>query len=137
MRWLVLLGAAGAVAFGLWWLAKGRPDRPGSPGRPARSPTLAEFAFAVLSLVLLAAAVYAALWLGIYSLPLVAAAFVPFGLAVRWLLLATRGSRQIRDVDGSAAAGGWWARLALPLLVVMVAAIAVLGVVVGALVGRH
>jgi hypothetical protein len=137
MRWLSLLGAAAAVAFGLWWLAKGRPDRPGSPGRPARSPTLAEFASVVLSLVLLAAAVYAAHWLGIYSLPLVAAAFVPFGLAIRWLLLATRGSRQIRDVDGSAAAGGRWVGLVLPLLVVMVVAIAVLGVVVGTLVGRH
>jgi hypothetical protein len=136
MRWLALLGAAGAVAFGLWWLARGRPDRPGSPGRPARSPTLAEFASVALSLVLLAAAVLAAHWLGIYSLPLVAAAFVPFGLALRSLLLATRGSRHIRDVDSSAA-GGRWARLVLPLLVVMVAAIAVLGVVVGALVARH
>jgi hypothetical protein len=137
MKWLALLGAAGAVAFGLWWLARGRPDRPGSPGRPARSPTLAELASTALSLTLLAAAVLAAHWLGIYSLPLVAAAFVPFGLALRSLLLATRGSRQIRDVDSSAAPGGRWARLALPLLVVMVAAIAVLGVVVGALVGRH
>ena len=138
MRWLSLLGAAAAVAFGLWWLAKGRPDRPGSPGRPARSPTLAELSAVVLSLVLLAAAVYAAHWLGIYSIPLVAAAFaLPFGLAIRWLLLATRGSRQIRDVDGPPAAGGRWARLVLPLLVVMVAAIAVLGVVVATLVGRR
>jgi len=114
----------------VWYFAMGSPH-----GRP-RSRTLAELARAVLSLVLLAAAVHAAHWLGIFSVPLVALAFVPFGFATRWLLLATRDSRRRRELDGEAAAEGPWARLALPMLVVMVVAIAVVGVVAGTLVGR-
>lgn len=131
MRLLVLLGAIGAGTLVVWYLATGRPY--GCP----RSRTIADFASVVLSLVLLAAAVYAAHWLGIFSLPLVALAFVPFGVATRWLLLATRDSRRHRELDENAAAGGPWARLVLPVLVVIVVAVAMLGVLVGMLVGPH
>ncbi len=131
MRWLVLLGAAGAAAFVVWYLATGRTEE--SP----RSRTLAGFGWAVLCVALLAAAVYAVHWLGIFSLPLVALALVPFGIATRWLLLATRGSRGFQEWEPKAAGNRPWARLVLPTLLVTVVAIAVLGVVVGMLVGRH
>jgi hypothetical protein len=131
MKWLVLLGVIGAAALVAWYVATGRPA-----GRP-RSRPLAEFAWAVLTCVLLAAAVWLAHQLGVFSVPLVALAFVPFGISVRGLLVATRDSRRRRELDGQTAAAGRHARLTLPLLVVMVVAIAVFGVVVGWLVGSH
>jgi len=54
MKWLALLGAVGTGAVGVLWYFKGQP------GLPARSPTLVRFASAILSLVLLIAATYAA-----------------------------------------------------------------------------
>jgi TRAP-type uncharacterized transport system fused permease subunit len=88
-------------------------------------------------MVMLAGAVYAAHLLGIFSVPLVAVAFVPFGVVVRWLLLASRDSRRRREVEGTATDVGPWARLALPMLLVLVVAVAVLGVVVGTIIGPH
>ena len=108
----------------------------GQPGVPARSPTLVRFAAAILSLVLLIVTAYAAHYLGIYSLPLVTVAFLTVGIAGRGILFGTRESRTKRDL-GTAAARGRREWLVLPLLVVLVVAIAVLGVVVGTLVGRH
>jgi hypothetical protein len=131
MKWLVLLGVIGAAAPVVWYVATGRPH-----GRP-RSRPLAEFAWAVLTCVLLAAAVWTAHRMGIFSVPLVALAFVPFGIAVRGFLVATRDSRRRRELDGQTAAAGPFARLTLPLMVVMVVAIAVFGVLVGWLVGPH
>jgi len=96
---------------------------------------LAELAAAALALVWLAAAVYAAHLLGIFSIPLVAVAFVPFGAVVRWVLLASRSSRR-RELSRTATVGPR-ARLVLPLLLVLVAVVAVLGVVVGTIIGAH
>jgi hypothetical protein len=96
---------------------------------------LAELAVAVFALVWLAAAVYAAHLLGIFSFPLVAVAFVPFGAVVRWILLASRASRR-REFGGTAAVGPG-ARLVLPMLLVLVAMVAVLGVVVGSIIGAR
>jgi len=128
---MVLLGATCAAALAVWYLAMGRPHS------RLRSRTLAEFAWAVLTLALLAAAVYAAHLLGIFSVPLVALLFVPFGLAIRWLLVATRDSRRRGELDRAAAGGGPWARLVLPTLVALAVVVAVLGVIVGGLVGPH
>jgi hypothetical protein len=130
MKWLVLLGAAGVVAFMTWWLLRGKP------GLPARSQTVAGLASTVLSLILIVGAAYTAHRVGIMSLPLVVLAFVPLGIGVRWLLFATRDSRDGR-VAREPAENRLWDKLTLPVLTVMVIAIAVLGVVVGTLVGRH
>jgi hypothetical protein len=131
MKWLALLGAVGAGAVGVLWYFKGQP------GVPAKSPTLVRFASAILSLVLLIAAAYAAHYLGIYSLPLVIVAFLTVGIAGRGLLFGTREARTKRELSNTAPAKGRLEWLVLPLLVVLVVAIAVLGVVVGTLVGRH
>ena len=131
MRLLAVLALLGAAAFVAWRLTKGPVDD--SP----RSRRLAELAVAVLTLVMVAAAVYVAHLLGIFSVPLVALLFVPFGLAIRWLLVATRDSRRRGELDRAAAGGGPWARLVLPTLVALAVAVAVLGVIVGGLVGPH
>jgi hypothetical protein len=98
---------------------------------------LAELAAAVFALVWLAAAVYMAHLLGIFSVPLVAVAFAPFGVVARWALLASRSSGRRRKMGGTATDLGPRARLALPMLLVLVAAVAVLGVVVGTIIGAH
>lgn len=131
MRLLALLAVLSAAALAAWRFTSGRLD--GS----ARSRGFAELAAAVLTLVLLATAVYAAHLLSIFSVPLVAVAFVPFGVAARWLLLASRSSRRRRELDARATALGPRARFALPMLLVLVVAVAVLGVVVGTIIGPH
>jgi hypothetical protein len=131
MRLLAVLALLGAAAFVAWRLTKGPVDD--SP----RSRRLAELAVAVLTLVMVAAAVYVAHLLGIFSVPLVAVAFVPFGVAARWLLLASRSSRRRRELDARATAFGPRARFPLPMLLVLVVAVAVLGVVVGTIIGPH
>lgn len=129
MRWLALIAVLSATAIGAWHLRRWRLE----PG--ARSRRLAELAAAVFALVWIAAAVYAAHLLGIFSIPLVAVAFVPFGAVVRGVLLASRSSRR-REL-GRTATVGPRARLILPMLLVLVAAVAVLGVVVGTVIGAH
>jgi hypothetical protein len=131
MKWMLLLGALGAGAFAMWWLARERP------GRPAASRTVAQAASAVLSLVLIVAAAYAAHGLGIFSLPLVVLAFLPFGIAARWVLLTTRGSRQRRGQQAIAVEADSWARFALPFMAVLAVAAAILGVIAGTVVGRN
>jgi hypothetical protein len=131
MRLLALLVVLAAAALGAWRLMRGPLDD------DPRSRGLADLAAAVLALVLLAAAFYTAHLLGIFSLPLVAVAFVPFGVGARWLLLASRSSRRRKERDGGATALGPRAGLRLPLLLVLVVAVAVLGVVVGTIIGPH
>jgi nitroreductase len=130
LKLLAWLGVTAAAAYGVWYVA-------GRPQYRLRMRGLREFAAAVLSLVMLAAAVLAAHRLGIFSLPLVALAFMPFGVAIRWLLTDTRASRQRRDRDRGPNSGGRWAGLALPLLVLAAVALAVLGVYLATLIGPH
>ena len=137
MKWLIVLGALGAAALALQILIWERRG-----GRSPRS-TLSQLALAVLTALGLAAAVYAAHWLGIFSVPLVAIAFVPIGVAVRWLILATRDPRR-RAGEARAAAAPPTSKLtrvltpvALPLFLVLVVCVVVLGLVVGTLVGPH
>lgn len=137
MKWLVLLAGLGAAAVALQVLIWERRG-----GRRAPS-ALGQMALAVLTGLLLAGAVLSAHWLGIFSIPLVAVAFVPVGVAVRWLVLATRDARgrSARARAASAPATTRRARLAdtlaLPLFVVLVVAVVALGLIAGTLVGPH
>lgn len=130
MRLLIWLITIGAVALAVWYVAS-------RPRYRRQMRTLADLSWATLSLVLLVAVVYAAHSMGIFSIPLVALAFVPIGIVARWLLVATRGPRERSHAQVSPVSGGIWDKLALPMLVLMVAAVAVLGVVVGTIVGPH
>jgi len=137
MKWLIVLAAIGAAAISLQILIWERRS-----GRTRRS-TLGQLAGGVLTVVILGAAVYVAHWLGIFSVPLVAVAFVPVGITVRWLMGASRASRQ-RAEDARAAAVGPASRRARlvaiatwPVFIVLVAVVVVVGLVVGTLVGPH
>jgi hypothetical protein len=90
MRWIVLatgILAAMLAARILWADLR----RLGSRG------TFRSLAGALLSLGVLGAGLYGAHWLGYFSIPVVAAVFVPFGLAARWSLLASREARDRRE----------------------------------------
>jgi hypothetical protein len=137
MRWAILLGGLGTAAIALqiliWERRRGR-RRPSTIGR---------LALAVLAVVLLGGAVYSAHLLGIFSIPLVFLAFVPVGVTARWLILATRESRELA-ADAFAASNSPATRLvrvlraaSLPIFVLMVVAVVLLGLVVGTLVGPH
>lgn len=137
MKWLIVLAAIGAAALALQILIWERRG-----GRP-RPSTLSRLAVAVLTVVGLGGAVYAAHFLGIFSVPLVAIAFVPFGVTMRSLILATRGSRQ-RAADTHAAAAAPASRqarllelAAWPVFVVLAAAVVLLALVAGTIVGPH
>ena len=137
MRWAILLGALATAAIALqiliWERRTGR-RRPSTIGR---------IALAVLAVVLVGAAVYSAHLLGIFSIPLVVIAFVPVGVTVRWLILATRETRQraAEAFDASAPPVTRPVRLlraaSLPIFVVMVLAVVLLALAVGTAVGPH
>jgi hypothetical protein len=137
MRWVVILAAICAALVSLQvliWERRGGRRRPSTVGR---------IALAVLAIVLVGGAVYSAHLLGIFSIPLIVIAFGPVGLTLRWLILATRESRERADVARASAAppltsGQRMLRaLALPLFVVMVLAVVAVALVVGTLVGPH
>jgi hypothetical protein len=90
MKWLALLAAIVAAFFAIEILVA-------DLRRGHERSTTAQLAAAVLSLTLLGVTIYAAHWLGFYTLPIVAFLFVPFGLALRWSTLATREIRQRRE----------------------------------------
>jgi hypothetical protein len=137
MKWLVVLGAVGAAAISLQILVWERRS-----GRKRRT-TLGRLAGAVLTVVVLGAAVYSAHWLGIFSVPLVAVAFVPVGITIRLLMGGSRESRQRAEEARAAAAGPPSRRARLiaiatwPVFIGLVAAVVVLGLVVGIMVGPH
>lgn len=137
MRWVAILGAicAGLVALQiLIWERRSGRRRPSTIGR---------IAFAVLAIVLVGGAVYSAHLLGIFSIPLIVIAFGPVGLTLRWLILATRDSREAADTAFAAASPPltrsqrFLRTLALPLFVIMVLAVVAVALVVGTLVGPH
>jgi hypothetical protein len=137
MRWAILLGAAATAAVALQiliWERRAGRRRPSTIGR---------IALVVLALVLVGAAVYSAHLLGIFSIPLVVLAFVPVGATVRWLILATRESRQLAAEAFAASAPPVTRRIrllraaSLPIFVLMVLAVVLLGLVVGTIVGPH
>jgi Ca2+/Na+ antiporter len=133
MRWLVLLAAAVATVFALQILAAERR-------RGGSRTTLGQLAAAMLWLAILGAILYAAHWIGLFSLPLVAVAFVPFALVARWSILATREARRRRD-DAAAAQPppSRSARLlelaAWPVFLSLVVLVLAIGIFVATLVG--
>ncbi len=133
MRWLFLLAAIGTAALFVLAVVSERRG-----GRPPRSRSGARLAWAALSLIALAAGVFVAHWVGIFSVPLVVLAFVPFGVALRWWFTATRSSREREAAARAAAAGRRVPSAAeLPIFVGLVAIAVALGVIAGLLVGRH
>ena len=137
MKWFTILAAIGAAALALQILIW---ERRGGRRRPSN---LARLAVAVLTVIGLGGAVYAAHFLGIFSVPLVAIAFVPFGVTIRWLALASRGSR-LRAAEARAAAAAPTTRrarllelAAWPVFLVLVAVVVVTAFVVGTVVGPH
>jgi hypothetical protein len=135
MKWLVILGSIGAAAVAVEILIL---ERRGGLRRPSLR---GQIALAVLTALLIAAAVYLAHVLGLFSIPLVVAAFVPVGIGIRWLVVATRAARR-RAAEGRTAVpvtarARLAAALALPAFVVLVVAVVALGLIVGNLVGPH
>ena len=134
MRWLILIAAVVAAVLALQILLMERRG-----GRP-RS-TVTQFASAILPLVVLGGAAYAAHSMGLFSLPLVAIAFVPFGIAARWFVMATRDARRRREALTVRPPLSRRARVlelaAWPVFLVLVAVVLTIGLVVGMLVGPH
>jgi hypothetical protein len=90
VRWLILLAAICAAAVAIQMLVWERRGR-------IRRSTVRGLVSVGLTLIVLIAAAYIAHGLGIFSIPIVVVAFVPFGFAARGLLLATRTSRLRAD----------------------------------------
>lgn len=126
-----MLAAIVVGAFVFWRTVKGRPVLPG--GRR----TAADGAWAVVCLAMLVAAAYLAHRLGIFALPLVVLAFLPIGVAMRWLLMHTGGARERRYGAVQEPPAHPLARYTVPLLALSALAVAVIGVLVGALIGPN
>jgi len=131
MKLLFATAAVGVGVIALWWLWKGRS------ARPAESRTLSEAVSAVLSLGVIAAVAWVAHRMGIFALPLVVVAFLPFAVATRWILRSTRDSRERLYAAGGLAPSRTQAGFVLPFIAVLAVAAAVVGVVVGMLVGPN
>ncbi|MGZ6266236.1 MAG: hypothetical protein ACXWN4_04970 [Candidatus Limnocylindrales bacterium] len=134
MKWLILLAALVAALFAVQILIA-------DMRRGHKRSTMVQLAAAVFGLALLGLAIYTAHLLGLYSVPIVALAFVPFGLALRWSILATREMRRRREEAGqpvSSSRRGRLVNLAIwPLFLVLVALVAVVGLMAGILAAQR
>jgi hypothetical protein len=134
MKWLVLIAVLVSIMLALQILAA-------DLRRGRRRSTLGQLALAVLSLAVLGAAIYAAHVIGLFSAPIVAVAFVPFGLAVRWSMLSSREMRQRREAAGQPVQSSRRDRLVglamWPVFLVLVALAATLGLMAGALAAQR
>jgi hypothetical protein len=134
MKWLVLMAALVSVVLALQILAT-------DLRRGRRRSTLGQLALAVLSLAVLGAAIYAAHVVGFFSAPIVAVAFVPFGLAARWSMLSTREMRQRREAARPPVQPSRRDRLVglamWPVFLVLVVLVAALGLMAGALAAQR
>lgn len=136
MRWLILLAAICAAAVAIQMLVWERR------GRIPSSSVIGLVSVGLTLLVLIAAA-YIAHGLGIFSIPIVVVAFVPFGFAARGLLLATRGSR-LRAAEARALAAQPLSRrarmlslAAWPAFLALVAVAVAVGLVAATFIGPH
>ena len=130
MRWLILGAALVAACLAIWiLLGERRPSRPRS--------TVRGLAAAVAALVVLGVVAYAAHFAGFFSLPIVAVAFIPFGLAARWSVLATREARERREAARPTVPPSRRARMLAiamwPIFVILVVLAACVGLAAGAL----
>ncbi|MGA3058184.1 MAG: hypothetical protein ABSE70_09170 [Candidatus Limnocylindrales bacterium] len=134
MKWLVLIAALVAMVLAL-------PILVVDLRRGRRRSTIGQLALAVLSLTVLAAAIYAVHMIGLYSVPIVAVAFVPFGLALRWSILTTTEMRQRREAAKQPVQASRSDRLVglamWPVFLVLVALVAALGLMAGALAAQR
>ncbi len=134
MKWLLLLATVVAAAFALQMIIA-------DAGRVGRRSAIGRLAGPVMSLVALAAAIYAAHWIGLFSAPIVALAFVPFALAMRWSALANREVRERREAANQPVRQSGRERLLgmvmWPLFVVLVALVAVLGLAAAVLAAQR
>lgn len=137
MKWLTLSAAVVATVFALQILAADlrRSGRPRS--------TLRQLAIAILALAVMGAAIYAAHWIGLFSVPIVAAAFVPFGLTARWWMLANRDKREARQRSEAALhpvpptrRDGLVALLRWPIFLVLIAIVLAAGLLAGMFAAR-
>jgi hypothetical protein len=134
MKWLVLGAVLVSIVLALQILAA-------DLRRGHRRSTMGQLALAVLSLAVLGAAIYAAHVIGFISVPIVAVAFVPFGLVLRWSLLTTREMRQRRAAARQPVQPSRSDRLVglamWPIFLVLVALAATLGLMAGALAAQR
>jgi Ca2+/Na+ antiporter len=134
MKWLVLIAALVAIVLALQILVADL--RHGH-----QRSTMGQLALTVPSLAVLGAAIYAGHAIGLFSVPIVAVAFVPFGLALRWSILATREMRQRRNEAGRPVPSSRSDRLVglamWPLFLVLVALVAVVGLMAGMLAAQR
>jgi len=137
MKWLMILAAIGAAALALQILIW---ERRGGRRRPS---LLGQLALVVLTAIVLGVAAYAAHSLGIFSVPFVILAFVPFGIAARWLALSTREAREhlvnarVRALPPPSRRDRLIARVAMPVFLILVAVVLALGFAAGTMVGPH
>lgn len=134
MKWLILGAALVAAGLGVWILLGER--RPG-----ARRSTMKGIVAAVAALAVMGGIAYAAHVAGFFALPIVVIAFLPFGLAARWGVLATRGLRERREAAAPPPpptarqrilAVAFW-----PLFVILVLVVASLGFVAAMLAAKQ
>jgi hypothetical protein len=75
--------------------------------------------------------------------PFVILAFVPFGIAARWLALSTREAREhlvnarVRALPPPSRRDRLIARVAMPVFLILVAVVLALGFAAGTMVGPH
>jgi hypothetical protein len=138
MKWLTLIAAIVAIVFALRILAADLRRN----GRP-RS-TLRQLAIALLSLAVMGVAIYALHWIGFFSVPIVAAAFVPFGLTTRLWMLANRDTREARQLREEALApvpptrrDRFVALVRWPVFLVLIAIVLAAGLIAGMLAARY
>jgi hypothetical protein len=134
MKWLVLIAALVSIVLALQILAA-------DLRRGRRRSTVGQLALAVLSLVVLGVAIYAAHVIGFISVPIVAVAFVPFGLALRWSILTTREMRRRREAARQPVQSSRTDQLVglamWPVFLVLVAFVVALGLMAGMLAAQH
>jgi hypothetical protein len=92
MKWLLLGSGALAAALAVWILI-------GERLRPGPRSSLRGLVTVIASLVVFGAIMYMAHFAGFFSLPLLAAVFVPMGLAARWSLVVSRNARLRREAS--------------------------------------
>ncbi len=140
MKWVIVFALLAALVLAVPILLRDarRGARRGTAAQRTRGLS-ASLLPGIGSLVVIALAVYAGHEAGIFSVPLVALAFVPFGLVVRWLLIETQAGRREREIVAPALTRRQRiGRLAFwPLFVVMVLAVAVVAAFAGMLAAQR
>ena len=89
MKWLILAAGAIVAAMAIWILWRERQHATRSSFRGLMA--------TLLCLAIFGGVVYAAHYVGFFSLPIIAVAFVPIGLGLRWSSMLGRDGRARRE----------------------------------------